>query len=82
MKSSGMGGPGDHPITDLIKWGRNPFPSDIADLLRELSKHDPRMDQFALEAYDWIEGRALDEGRMKLRMEIAKHEAKLRRLGD
>ena len=73
-RMSGMGGPGDHPIGDLIHWGRNPFPADIAEMLRRLHALDPKMrDTFALDAYDWAEGRSLDEGRAKLRAELAKH---------
>jgi serine/threonine protein kinase len=73
-----MGGPGDHPITDLIFYGQNHFPADIADLLRELHAIDPQMrgTTFNLDAYDWIEGRALDEGRAKLRAELQKHKAR------
>ncbi len=72
---SGMGGPGDHPIGDLLHWGRNPFPEDIAEMLRNLHSLDPKVrDTFALDAYDWAEGRSLDEGRAKLRAELAKHQ--------
>ena len=70
-----MGGPGDHPISDLIHYGQSPFPADIADLIRQLYAVDSKMrDTFALEAYDWAEGRALDEGRAKLRGELQKHQ--------
>jgi hypothetical protein len=70
-----MGGPGDHPIGDLIHWGRNSFPSDIAEMLRLLYSFDPKIrDTFALDAYDWAEGRSLAEGRAKLRAELLKHQ--------
>jgi hypothetical protein len=69
-----MGGPGDHPIGDLIHYGQSPFPPDIAALVRELYSLDPKMrDTFALDAFDWEAGRALDEGRAKLRAELQKH---------
>jgi len=72
-----MGGPGDHPIGDLLHWGRNPFPADIADMLRKLYELDPMVrDTFALDAYDWEAGRSLEEGRAKLRSELAKHESR------
>ena len=70
-----MGGPGDHPIGDLIHWHINPFPPDIADMLRSLYALNPEIrDIFALDAYDWVEGRSLDEGRAKLRAELAKYQ--------
>jgi len=69
-----MGGPGDHPIGDLIHYSQNPFPADIADLVRRLHALDPKMRHtFALDAFDWVEGRALDEGRSKLQAELQKH---------
>ena len=69
-----MGGPGDHPIGDLIYYGQNPFPADIADLVRQLHALDPKMrNTFASDACDWVEGRALDEGHAKLRAELQKH---------
>lgn len=72
-----MGGPGDHPIGDLVHWGRNSFPPDIADLLLKLHAIDPEIrNVFALDAYDWVEGRALDEGRARLTAELAKHRAR------
>ena len=68
-----MGGPGDHPISDLIHWGRNPFPTDIADMIRQLHALDSKTrDLFALDAFDWEAGRALEEGRAKLRAELYK----------
>jgi hypothetical protein len=69
-----MGGPGDHPITDLIHHGENPFPADIADMLRELHSYDPTMrNTFAIDAWNWADRHRLDEGRTKLRAELAKH---------
>ena len=66
-----MGGPGDHPITDLIHYGQNDFPSDMAEMLRKLHSADSGIrDRFALDAYDWIAGRHLEEGRLKLRREL------------
>ena len=72
-----MGGPGDHPIGDLIYYGQSPFPPDIAALVRELHLLDPKMrDTFAMDAFDWEAGRALDEGRAKLRAELQKHKTR------
>ena len=68
-----MGGPGDHPISDLIHWGQNPFPADIAEMIRQLYALDSKTRElFALDAFDWEAGRALDEGRAKLRAELDK----------
>ena len=73
-----MGSLGDHPISDLVYWGRNVFPKDIADMLRLLHARDPKMrDIFALDAYDWAEGRALDEGRAKLRAALQKYQSQM-----
>ena len=72
-----MEGPGDHPLSDLIHYGYNPFPPDIADMLLKLHSFDPKIpDLFGLDAYDWAAGRALDEGRAKLRAELQKHQPK------
>jgi hypothetical protein len=72
-----MGGPGDHPIGDLIFYDRNPFPADVADLVRQLYALDPKMrDTFALDAFDWVAGRGLDAGRAKLRAGLQKHKSK------
>ena len=76
----GLGGPGDHPIGDLIHWGRNPFPSDMGDMIRQLYSFDPKIrDAFALDAFDWEEGRALDEGRARLRAELQKYQRVFRK---
>jgi len=73
----GMGGPGDHPIGDLIHWSRNPFPPDMAEMIRQLYALDPKIrDTFALDAFAWEEGRSLDEGRAKLRAELQKHQSR------
>ena len=72
-----MGGPGDNPITDLVYYCRNQFPPDIADMLLRLHSIDPKIrDVYALDAYDWVEGRGLDEARAKLRQELAKLQLK------
>ena len=69
-----MGGPGDHPIGDLIHWGTNRFPDDIARMLRKLHALDSGLrNRFALESYDWAEGKNLDGARAKLSAELAKH---------
>ena len=43
-------------------------------MIRQLHAIDPKVrDMFALDAFDWEEGRALDEGRTKLRAELLKY---------
>jgi hypothetical protein len=72
-----MGGPGDHPIGDLMFYGENRFPPDVADLIRQLYAIDPKMrDSFALDAHDWVEGKALDEGCARLRAELRKQKTR------
>jgi hypothetical protein len=67
------GGPGDHPITDLIYYGNNTFPPDIAALIRQLHSLDPNMrNTFALDAYNWVEGRELEQGRARLEAELGR----------
>ena len=70
-----MGSPGDHPITDLIYWERNQFPSDIAEMIRALHSLDPKiLNAFAVDSFAWAEGRGLEEGRAKLKAEIHKRQ--------
>ena len=69
-----MGAPGDHPISDLLHWGRNPFPPDMAEMIRQLYALDPNVrSRFALDAYDWEQGKGLDDGLAKLKAELEKH---------
>ncbi len=71
----GMGGPNDHPISDLLYWGRNPFPPDVAEMIKTLHVLDSNMQNtFATEALSWSLGRDLDVGRVQLRAAISKHQ--------
>ena len=66
-----MGSPGDHPLTDLLYWGRNEFPVDIADMLLALHKIDPRLTKkFGRDAWDWVGGRDLEAARAALQLEL------------
>ncbi|MGV3773831.1 MAG: hypothetical protein ACO1QB_13085 [Verrucomicrobiales bacterium] len=66
-----MGSPGDHPITDLINYGKNAFPDDIGKALRLLHAQDPSvLNVYALDAFDWIEGKDLEVGRAKLKAKL------------
>jgi hypothetical protein len=69
-----MGARGDHPITDLLVYGVNPFPDDIAEMIRLLDtlNSNPR-NLFALDAFDWELGDNLEEARIKLKAELQKH---------
>jgi hypothetical protein len=72
-KNMSMGGPGDHPITDLVKYGNNQFPPDIAGMIILLYSLNPNTrNTFALDAYDWVAGHTLEDGRAKLQAEIQK----------
>jgi hypothetical protein len=49
----------------------------MADMFRQLYALDPKIrNTFALDAFDWEEGRALDEGRAKLQAELQKHQTR------
>jgi hypothetical protein len=71
------GKPGDHPLTDMLKHGKHPFPIDIEAMLRKILASDPNfpdgrrryVDQVRWEQrfFDWEMGKNLDEGREALR---------------
>ena len=78
-----MGSPGDHPLTDLFHWGRRGFPDDIADMLLLLHELDPKVcDKFALEAWDWSNGRQLEAGRATLRAELQQQRSRMASLAE
>jgi hypothetical protein len=73
-----FGSPGDHPITDLLRYGKHPFPADIEALLRRINDLNPKAlnGDVALFAYDWEQGKNLTEGRQLLERLLAKNEGK------
>jgi hypothetical protein len=77
-----QGGPGDHPLDDLINWGRHPFPADIEAMILRLREVVPRyLDRVSsTEYFDWAEGRNLDAGRDYLNRLLAEYEADLKKL--
>jgi len=63
----GAGGPGDHPLTDLLIHGIRRFPEDICILLEAIYSYEKNLlNEFDLEFNDWAEGKRLDEGRVAL----------------
>jgi hypothetical protein len=69
-----MGSPGDSPITDLLVYGRQPFPSDIAEKIRMLSELAPNaITELGSEPFAWEERKKLDEAHVKLDALLAKY---------
>ena len=72
----GMGGPGDHPLTDMLVWNLHPFPPDIEAMLREVLEVDSGFPdgkrkyieqvEWSRRFFDWEQGENLDEGREAL----------------
>ena len=77
-----MGGPGDHPLTDLLHWGKRPFPIDVEEMILRLRDVSPRhLDRVSFDEFsDWSRGLNLDAGRTHLRMLISEYEADLKAL--
>lgn len=69
-----MGSPGDSPITDLLVYGRQPFPSDIAKKIRNLSELAPNaIAELGADPFAWEEGKKLPEAHVKLDALLAKY---------
>ena len=73
-----FGSPGDRPITDLLHYSKHPLPKDIEELLRKLHALNPRAldGDVAIQAYDWEEGKNLDNGRQLLNGLLATNQNK------
>ncbi len=73
------GGPGDHPLTDLLYWGKHPFPEEIEELVLAIAAitpealHDTKLRGATWWA--WEKGEDIEEGVRLLR-------AKLKELND
>lgn len=67
---------GDDPLTDMLVYGRHPFPEDMELTLRKILALEPwfpdgqrpYVDQVAwvTRFWDWAAGKNLDEGRQAL----------------
>jgi hypothetical protein len=68
------GGPGDHPLTDLLFHGRHPFPEDMERMLFQLHERHPGTlkwsDDFDRVIWGWMEGQGLEAGRALLRTKL------------
>jgi hypothetical protein len=73
-----FGSPGDHPITDMLRFGKHPFPVEFERLLMRINRLNPRAldGDVALFAYDWEQGKNLVEGRQLLEKLLAQNESK------
>ncbi|MGH9867018.1 MAG: hypothetical protein ACREAA_02490 [Candidatus Polarisedimenticolia bacterium] len=60
------GGPGDHPLTDLLHWGAHPFPKEIEDLVLAIAAitpealHDTKLP--GADWWSWARGDDLETG--------------------
>ena len=65
------GKPYDNPLTDLLLYGKHPFPPDIETMLLEVDALGRRPGRwplgenwpFSTREFDWEQGRGLEEGR-------------------
>ena len=72
------GKPGDHPITDLMAHGQHSMPEEIEELIRTLwalrppnfDPHDPVWDDIYHQAFEWEQGRNVNEGKALLESRI------------
>ena len=75
------GGPDDHPLTDLLLWGRHPFPKEIEELVLAIAAitpealHDTKLRGAAW--FDWASGQDLENGVRILRAKL--HQLKVER---
>ena len=67
-----MGGPGDHPLTDLLFHGKHPFPADMEEMLFRLHRTHPENLYWSddLDLWAWSQGRNLEAGRAALRAKL------------
>jgi hypothetical protein len=80
------GGPGDHPLTDMLVHGKHPYPADMEDTLRRILAIQPKfpdgrrayIEQVEWETrfFAWERGEALEEGRAALRRALDELECK------
>jgi hypothetical protein len=69
------GKPNDNPITDMLFYGKHPFPGDMEAMIRKLHAIDRRlMNDLKWEPFAWEKGERLDEGRELLRELLQRHD--------
>jgi hypothetical protein len=68
------GKPGDNPITDMLFYGKHPFPTDMEEMIRTLHAIDRRvLSDLGWEPFSWERGERLEEGRKHLAELLQKH---------
>jgi len=68
------GKPDDNPITDMLFYGKHPFPADMEAMVRKLHAIDRQlMNDLKWEPLAWEKGERLEEGRKLLRELLEKH---------
>lgn len=62
----------DHPITDLLVHGLQPFPAEMEALIREIHALNPgALHSLGMEPFDWEQDLNLEQGMEKLRSILA-----------
>jgi len=57
------GGPGDHPVIDIVDYGLEIYNAKCDELIREISNYVSRDEQFGM--YDWFHELPLSNERLK-----------------
>lgn len=68
------GGPGDHPLTDIVRFNLNVYNRSCDNLVREISKYVSLRDLF--EMFDWIDNfsatdKQLEKFEKELRLKLS-----------
>lgn len=64
------GGPGDHPLTDLLNYGLHPFPAEVEELIFAIAAitpealHDTKLP--GADWWAWARGEGIDAARKQL----------------
>ena len=57
------GGPGDHPLTDILNFQLNVYNKECDELIREISKYVSRNQLY--EMFDWLDNFHITEKQLK-----------------
>jgi hypothetical protein len=65
------GKPADNPLTDMLVYGRHPFPADMEEMILRIHKADPSLlSDLGWEPFEWEVGKNLEDGRERLREKL------------